>query len=180
MATEGVAPALSPPVSGAATRTWKTQTMRAFLLIEDDGEPVGEGVEFSDGSRVVKWLDGNMLNVYGAPVDARVFDEDAWTRVWVTGELTVRQLARVYASDAESGPVKVEGLAEILADLRTRPGLWKPLAVAEDELAAHALRQALVAAAEDEAPGEHFGFASGAMDDNPFTVFGSFEPEDRV
>lgn len=148
--------------------------MRAFLLIEEDGEPVAEGVEFGDGGRVVKWLDGNQLTIYGAPGDGI---DEAWELVWVTGELTVRQLARF--SNTGSGPVKIEGLAETLSDLRTGPGLWKPLAVAEDELAGHALRQALLRAAEEEFPGEHFGFGCGEFEGNPFTVFGSFQPKDE-
>jgi len=54
--------------------------------------------------------------------------------------------------------------------------MWKALAVAEDELAGHALRVALTKAAEEEAPGEHFGFGCGEIDGHPFTVVGCFEP----
>lgn len=145
--------------------------MRAFLLTDTDGQPVAEGVEFASGGRAVSWLDENNVAIYGAPITN--FD-DAWELVWVSGELTTPQLPRY--SNVGSGPLKIEGFAETLADLRTRPGMWKALAVAEDELAGHALRVALTKAAEEEAPGEHFGFGCGEIDGHPFTVVGCFEP----
>jgi hypothetical protein len=57
--------------------------------------------------------------------------------------------------------------------------MWKALAVAEDELSGHALRVALLQAAEEEAPGEYFGFGCGEVEGHPFTVVGCFEPQDE-
>jgi hypothetical protein len=61
--------------------------MRAFLLLEHDGEPVAEGVEFSNGNRYVKWLDEDTVHVHWAPVDEQRFP-GGWEFVWVTDVIT--------------------------------------------------------------------------------------------
>jgi hypothetical protein len=69
--------------------------MRPFLFTDDDGEPVAEGVEFADRTRVVKWLDDNQMDLYGPTVEDRSLDAataeeieveehaSAWILVWL-------------------------------------------------------------------------------------------------
>jgi hypothetical protein len=57
--------------------------MRAFLLLEDDGSVVAEGVEFYDGSRHLKWVDEDSALVHPAPVDESTFG-GGWDFLWVT------------------------------------------------------------------------------------------------
>jgi hypothetical protein len=67
--------------------------MRPFLFTDDDGEPVAEGIEFSDRTRVVFWLDSGQMDLHGpsGSLDAATQEElaanpdlsVAWILVWL-------------------------------------------------------------------------------------------------
>jgi hypothetical protein len=74
---------------------------------------------------------------------------------------------------------EVEGFEEMLAELRTRPGMWRVMATVEDERTAALLQQALSrASAEREKPAEVFDFQRREPRPGEFCVYGRYEPPD--
>lgn len=70
---------------------------------------------------------------------------------------------------------EVPGFDDVLGMLRTRPGMWKPLASHANEVHIE-LRCAAMAQAADEAdPGEVYEFVYRQTEEAKFTVFGRFD-----
>lgn len=70
---------------------------------------------------------------------------------------------------------EIEGFAEVLAVLRTKPGKWKAMGHDADQFKARALCEALAAGADQTDPGELYDFAVVEDEEKGFVVYGRFD-----
>jgi hypothetical protein len=148
-----------PPTTGLALRYFRGGDHAEML------RRVADYIDRSNPGRLIVAIRASV-----APDDSELVlevvvehDEDAYEDV----DDYETEVARVASS---------EGFGEMLAELRTRPGMWRLMATVDDEFKAAALREAFVTSAAELLPSEKFGFEYRQPEVGKFCVYARCEP----